>query len=233
MIQHDPASSRYAFDRGWLRGHYSFSFADYEDENKMSFGPLRVFNDDWIAPGRGFGAHPHSDMEIVSIVLQGQLRHEDNLGNVAVTTFGEVQRMSAGSGIIHTEHNASQTEELNLLQMWFMPAVRGLVPSYEATRFDPERMRGRLLPVASSVPEAGVAKLHQDMTIYLTRLDGGAELEFRQEPGRRVFLFVIDGSLKVNESVQLQRRDAARIVSEPRLTLQGGGSAFAVLIDLP
>ncbi|WP_019536102.1 pirin family protein [Paenibacillus ginsengihumi] len=233
MIQHDPASSRYAFDRGWLRGHYSFSFADYEDENKMGFGPLRVFNDDWIAPGRGFGAHPHSDMEIVSIVLQGQLRHEDNLGNVAVTTFGEVQRMSAGSGIIHTEHNASQTEELNLLQMWFMPAVRGLVPSYEATRFDPERMRGRLLPVASSVPEAGVAKLHQDMTIYLTRLDGGAELEFRQEPGRRVFLFVIDGSLKVNESVQLQRRDAARIVSEPRLTLQGGGSAFAVLIDLP
>lgn len=233
MIQHNPASSRYAFDRGWLRGHHSFSFGDYEDENNMGFGPLRVFNDDWIAPGRGFGAHPHSDMEIVSIVLQGHLRHEDNLGNVAVTTFGEVQRMSAGSGIIHTEHNASDTEELNLLQMWFMPAVRGLAPSYEATRFDPEQMRGRLLPVAASAPETGVAKLHQDMTIYLTRLDGGTGLEFRQDPGRRVFLFVIDGSLKVNDSVELQKRDAARIVSEPRLSLQTGDSAFAVLIDLP
>lgn len=126
-----PAASRFSFDKGWLRGSHSFSFAEYQDENNTAFGPMRVCNDDVITPGRGFGAHPHSDMEIVSIVLYGELRHEDNRGHVAVTRFGGIQRMSAAHGIIHTEHNASQTEDVSLLQLWFSPHTRGLKPSYE------------------------------------------------------------------------------------------------------
>jgi redox-sensitive bicupin YhaK (pirin superfamily) len=234
MIRVYPAASRYSHDHGWLRGHFSFSFGDYYDPDNSSFGPMRVCNDDTVAPGRGFGAHPHSDMEIVSIVLRGQLRHEDHLGNVVVTTFGEVQRMSAGTGVIHTEHNPSETEELNLLQMWFMPAQKGLQPSYEATRYDVNRLAGELLPVVSSQPSSGqVAKIHQDMTIYLSRLAAGQSLSFAQADGRRVFLFVIEGELAVNGETALSTRDSARITDTPNLTLKAGSDVFFMLIDLP
>ncbi|MBP1989305.1 pirin family protein [Paenibacillus eucommiae] len=233
MLTLYPAASRHSFDRGWIRGNYSFSFGDYEDPNHHQFGPLRVFNDDTIAPGRGFGAHPHSDMEIVSIVLSGQLRHEDNQGNEAVTSFGEIQRMSAGSGIIHTEHNSSETEELNLLQMWFMPSSRGLAPSYEMTRFDPALMTNNLLPVVAQQGSAQVAAIHQDMTIYLSKLDGSKQISFTQAEGRKVFIFVIEGHLTINEHHLLETRDSARITDIPCLELGTSSSASFVLIDLP
>jgi quercetin 2,3-dioxygenase len=233
MIKVHPAASRYSFDHGWIRGNYSFSFGDYHDSDNTRFGPLRVFNDDTLAPGRGFGAHPHSDMEIVSIVVTGQLRHEDNYGHVAVSTFGEVQRMSAGTGIIHTEHNVSDTEELNLLQLWFMPEKKGLEPSYEMTRFDTDQLAGRLLPVVAPQGSEQVAAIHQDMTIYLSKLEGSQKISFSQPVGRRVLVFVIEGQLTINEDTALQKRDSARITDVPQLELAAEGSAFFVLIDLP
>jgi redox-sensitive bicupin YhaK (pirin superfamily) len=242
MMRVYPAQSRHSFNHGWLSGSFSFSFGEYYDPDNTSFGPMRVCNDDTIAPGKGFGAHPHSDMEILSIVLKGELRHEDNLGNVVVTRFGEVQRMSAGTGVIHTEHNPSETEEVNLLQLWFAPQRKGLPPSYEATRYDPDALRGRLVPVAShaAVPGA-VAKLHQNMTVYLSRLMPGERLEYAQPAGRRVFLFVIEGALGVQgdeamSPVHLARRDSVRIEQEPKLLLvseAASGETFLLLIDLP
>lgn len=237
MIRVYPAASRHSFDHGWLRGSFSFSFGDYYDPDNTAFGPMRVGNDDTIAPGRGFGAHPHSDMEIVSIVLKGQLRHEDSLGNVAVTSYGEVQRMSAGTGVIHTEHNPSATEEVNLLQLWFMPERKGLSPSYETTRFDAESLYGQLVPVASHDNSEHVAKLHQDMTIYLGKMKpGGGSIRFTQPSGRRVYVFAIEGSVQINGSTTLERRDAARMTDEPELQLQhgrGSGESFLMLIDMP
>ena len=214
MIKVYPAESRHSFDLGWLRGSHSFSFGNYFEEENTAFGPMRVMNDDTISPQRGFGAHPHSDMEILSIVLDGELRHEDNLGNVMMTKFGGVQRMSAGTGVIHTEHNPSETEDVALLQLWFEPDKRGLAPSYEATSFDTNALSGRLLPIASrNAVEHSVAKLHQDMTVYLSKLKAGTTLTFKQGPDRRVFLFVIEGRLKVSnaseEGALLSRRDWA------------------------
>ena len=136
MIQVYPAQSRYHADYGWLKTYHSFSFGDYYDPNNIQFGPMRVLNDDFVAPLRGFGAHPHQEMEIVSIVLKGHLKHEDSTGHTATTTFGGVQRMSAGTGIVHSETNPSPTEEVNFLQLWFLPEVRGLTPSYERTTFN-------------------------------------------------------------------------------------------------
>jgi hypothetical protein len=233
MMKVFPAASRYSVDNGWLRSHFSFSFGSYYDPDNTAFGPLRIFNDDTIAAGRGFGAHPHSDMEIISIVLRGQLRHEDSLGNVAVTSFGEVQRMSAGSGIIHTEGNPSETEEVNLLQLWFMPEKRGLAPSYETTRFDPDHMINRLLPIVSRQSSPGVARVHQDMSIYLCRLEAARRLVFEQQEGRRIFLFVIEGRLLAGGASELSSRDSARITETPRLELAARDETFFMLIDLP
>ncbi|MNI14574.1 Quercetin 2,3-dioxygenase [compost metagenome] len=235
MLTLYPAASRYSFDKGWVRGKYSFSFADYDDPTNTQFGPIRVFNDDTIAPGRGFGAHPHSDMEIVSLVLSGQLRHEDNLGNIAVTSFGEIQRMSAGSGVIHAEHNGSDTEEVNLLQMWFMPSSKGLQASYETTRFNTELMINALLPVVAQQGSTDVAAINQDMTIYVSKLESGKRISFSQAEGRKIFIFVLEGQLAVNEDSVLHSRDSARITDIHQLELSAdvSSSAFFVLIDLP
>jgi redox-sensitive bicupin YhaK (pirin superfamily) len=233
MIKVYPAASRHSFDHGWLRGNHSFSFGDYYDPDNTQFGPLRVFNDDTLAPGRGFGAHPHSDMEIVSIVLSGQLRHEDNHGHVAVSSFGEVQRMSAGTGIIHTEHNVSDTEELSLLQLWFMPSQKGLQPSYETTHYDINQLEGRLLPVVAQMGSEQVAAIHQDMTVYLSKLGRKQQLSFTQEIGRRVLVFNLEGQLTINEDTVLDRRDTARITDVPDLLLAAEDSAFFALIDMP
>ncbi|AWB43572.1 pirin family protein [Paenibacillus sp. CAA11] len=233
MIQRYPAHERNQFDIGWLKGGRSFSFGDYQDPENMAFGPMRVCNDDTIAPGKGFGAHPHSDMEIVSLVLSGELRHEDSLGNEAVTTFGGVQRMSAGTGVIHTEHNPSLDTEVNLLQMWFMPKEKGLQPSYATSQFDPEEMKGRLLPIVSSASAPGVASIGQDLTIYLSRLAEGEKLVFHQEPGRRIFVFVIEGRLELNGTAPLEQRDHARIWDQSTVELAGSTDVFYMLIDLP
>ena len=241
MIRVYPKHTRYSRDFGWLQSNFSFSFGDYFDETNTKFGPMRVCNDDTVAPRRGFGAHPHADMEIVSVVLSGKLRHEDSLGNVAVTGFGEVQRMTAGTGVIHTEANPSDEEPVRLLQMWFEPERKGLPPSYETTAFDPDALTGKLVPIVSRDGGEGVAAIHQDMTIYLSRLAAGEQLEFLQERDRRVFLFVIEGTLYAangadpTETAALAASDTARIAATPELKLTAAGEeeAFFLLIDLP
>jgi quercetin 2,3-dioxygenase len=233
MIAVFPAESRYSAKSDWLQSSFSFSFGPYYDPQNTSFGPMRVLNDDYVAPGRGFGAHPHSDMEVVSIVLQGKLKHQDNLGNVGVTSWGAIQRMTAGTGIVHTEFNASTDETLNLLQMWFMPEQKGLEPSYEITNFDVDSLNGQLVPVVSKQPSEHVAKIHQDLTIYLTALEPGQSVDFDTNVNRKVFLFVIEGKLTVNKNTELGTRDSARVTEESHLKLTASTNTRLMLIDLP
>jgi quercetin 2,3-dioxygenase len=233
MISVYKAQSRYSTDHGWLKSSFSFSFAEYYDPANMGFGPLRVFNDDVVQPLTGFGPHPHREMEIVSIVLKGELEHKDSTGRQEVIRPGDVQRMSAGTGIIHSEMNPSASQEVNFLQLWFEPAEYGLAPSYEQTAYDPKQMVNRLLPVVSREGGEQVARIHQDLTLYLSRLEPDAALTFEQEAGRRIYLFVIEGDLAVNGETALAKRDAARITDTPKLSLTSPSGAFFMLIDLP
>lgn len=234
MITIYPAASRYSADHGWLQSNFSFSFADYYDPANLQFGPLRVFNDDTVQPGKGFGMHPHREMEIVTVVLQGSLKHEDSTGNAEVLSYGEVQRMSAGTGILHSEMNASSSEEVKFLQLWFLPDVKGLVPSYEQKAYDPSKLVNRLHPVVSGRPDKGegVLHIHQDMTLYLSRIEEEQELTFEQSAGRRMYLFVIEGELQVNEE-KLGTRDAARMTEVTEAKLSSASGAHFMLIDLP
>ncbi|PZE22604.1 pirin family protein [Paenibacillus xerothermodurans] len=232
MIRIYPASSRFSADHGWLKSNFSFSFGEYYDPDNTQFGPLRVFNDDVIAGNRGFGAHPHREMEIVSIVLAGELKHQDSIGRTAVTGFGGVQRMSAGTGIIHSEVNPGE-DEVALLQIWFEPNERQLEPSYETTSYDPQQMVNRLLPIVSNQSGPNVAHIHQDLTIYLSRLDAGRSLAFTQEPGRRIYLFVIDGEIAVQGQHRLTCRDSARITETPMIDIESIKDTMCLLIDLP
>jgi quercetin 2,3-dioxygenase len=234
MINVNPAASRFSADHGWLQSNFSFSFAEYRDPDNMHFGPLRVLNDDFIAPLKGFGSHPHKEMEIVSVVLKGELQHQDSTGNREVIRRGEVQRMSAGTGIVHSEMNPSPDETVNLLQLWFMPNEQGLQPSYEQIAYDLSAMKNRLLPVVSNTTHADkTAFIHQDLTLYLSELEAGQTLTFRQEAGRRIYLFVIEGELTLNGEQPLGKRDAARISGVEELNLQTTAGASFMLIDLP
>lgn len=227
------AEERYTADHGWLKSNFSFSFAEYYDPTNMQFGPMRVLNDDIVQPLRGFGAHPHREMEIVSIVLKGQLKHEDSTGKSAVTTFGGIQRMSAGTGVIHSEVNPSTDEEVNFLQLWFMPEENRLTPSYEKTTFDPAKMKNAFLPVVSKQNGENIAYIHQDLTIYLSDLEAEKELTFHQEAGRRIFFFVMEGEVTLNREYHLKRRDSARITETESLQIKASSNARFILIDLP
>lgn len=234
MITVYPASSRYTADHGWLKSNFSFSFAEYYDPENMNFGPMRVLNDDFVKPQRGFGAHPHQEMEIVSIVLKGHLKHEDSAGHTAITTFGGVQRMSAGTGVIHSEVNPSATEDVNFLQLWFEPETYGLTPSYEQTKFDIEKMKNNLLPIVSKNSSSNeIAHINQDLTIYLSDVEAGKEMNFTQKEGRRIFLFVIEGNLLINDDTALNNRDSARITEMNKLKIETKDGARFMLIDLP
>ncbi len=233
MFKLYKAEDRYNADHGWLNSHFSFSFAEYYDPNNLQFGSMRVLNDDIVQPLRGFGAHPHREMEIVSIVLKGQLKHEDSTGETAITTFGGIQRMSAGTGVIHSEVNPSSTEEVNFLQLWFLPEKNGLKPSYERTEFDTNRLKNQLLPVVSKQRREQTAYIHQDLTIYLSDLDKGKEISFQQEQGRRIFFFVIEGEVTINGEWTLSKRDSARITELPELKIAANADARFMLIDLP
>ncbi len=232
MIKVYPSAERHQVDLGWLRSRPSFSFGQYFDPANTAFSVMRVCNHDEIDGGRGFGPHPHSDMEVVTIVLSGQIKHEDNLGNAVVTEAGGVQRMTAGTGIVHAEYNASATEPLNLLQLWFMPRERGLAPSFEAKRYDESKLANAWLPVVAPEGSEQAAKIHQDMTIYMSRLDAGKQLSFEQKAGRSAYLYVIEGQLQVNNS-SLANGDTARITDTPRLELAANAPTHLMLIDLP
>lgn len=231
MIEVFPAAMRHITDLGWLRSQSCYSFGAYQDSERTGFGVMRVCNDDYVAPGKGFGAHPHSDMEIVSIVLNGQIRHEDNMGNNVVTDFGEVQRMSAGSGVIHAEFNATDTEELRLLQLWFMPQTRGTVPSYEAKAYDITKLDNAWLPVVSNDPAANAAKIGQDLSIYLSKVDQGKTIEYTVKANRNLFVYLISGKATVADRV-METGDIAEISKETQLSTAAESDTFMMLIDM-
>ena len=235
------SADRAHFDHGWLRTSFSFSFADYYDPRNVNWGALRVLNDDRIAAGKGFGTHPHRDMEIVTYVLSGQLEHRDSMGSHGIVGPGGVQFMSAGTGVQHSEFNHSKTEELHLLQMWVLPGTLGGKPLYGQLDFDVEARRGKWLAVASG--QAGVAApiaLTQDATFLVSRLEG-APLRHTFDPGRLGFLFVAEGAISaaafdgddapVGSETLLQEGDAVRIAGVTRLTV--GGRGEIVLWDVP
>jgi len=219
-------------DHGWLQSHHSFSFANYYDPAHMGFGPLRVINDDRIAPGRGFGTHGHRDMEIITYVLDGAVAHRDSMGNGSTIRPGDVQRMSAGRGVMHSEFNPQKDRGTHLLQIWIEPDVRGIAPEYEEKRFPEAEKRGRLRPVASPDGREGSVRLHQDAVVYAGLFDAGEAAELPVAPGRRVWLHVARGSVVVNGQA-LQAGDAAALENEECIRVEQGEQAEVLVFDLP
>jgi redox-sensitive bicupin YhaK (pirin superfamily) len=234
LIRIYPADSRYHADHGWLTSYFSFSFAEYYDPANMSFGPLRVFNDDTIQPGTGFDMHPHANMEIVTYVIEGTLEHRDSMGNRGVLRAGEVQRMTAGTGVYHSEYNGSDKDTLHLLQMWFLPDQKNREPSWEqgaSPHRGPER--GHWVPVVSGRGHRDTRFIHQDLTIFLAALDEGQSLPYEKTKGRRSYLFVISGQILLNDAHTLGAGDAVRMEDEFRIAVAATAPAELMLIDLP
>jgi quercetin 2,3-dioxygenase len=216
---------------GWLDSRHTFSFADYYDPQHMGFGSLRVINDDRVAPGAGFPTHGHRDMEILSYVLEGALEHKDSMGNGSVIQPGEVQRMSAGTGIMHSEYNASKAELVHFLQIWIVPDRLGIAPGYEQTRFLEADKHNRLLLVASPDGCAGSVTVHQDAFLYVTLLDGEGEVVHRPAADRKVYLHVARGNAQVNGAL-LGPGDGVRINGESEVRVTGNPTAEVLLFDL-
>jgi len=231
MIRLRKAKDRGHADHGWLDTWHTFSFADYYDPEQMGFRALRVINDDVVAPGRGFGTHPHRDMEIVTYVLEGALAHKDSMGNASTIVPGEVQRMSAGTGVLHSEFNHSRTDPVHLLQIWLLPDRNGLAPSYEQTFFPDEEKRGRLRLVASPDAADGSVRIHQDARLYATLLAPGEEVTHALAPGRHAWVHVARGKASLNGQ-PLEAGDGAAVSAEEQLTLRGDGHAEVLLFDL-
>lgn len=218
-------------DHGWLRSQHSFSFADYFDPQWMGWGNLRVINEDRIAPGTGFGTHGHRDMEIISYVLQGNLAHKDSMGNVEGIPPGEVQRMSAGSGVMHSEFNHAPNSETHFLQIWIEPNVRGIPPSYEQKAFAEAEKRGRLRRVASSDAADGSVKLHADATLYAGLFDGAESARLPLNPARKAYVHLVRGELSVNGQA-LKTGDAVAVREESELVLDQARDAEVLVFDL-
>jgi len=232
MITIRRSKERGHADHGWLDTFHTFSFADYWDPQSMGWGPLRVINEDFVAPGTGFPTHAHRDMEIITYVLEGALQHKDSLGTGSVITPGEVQRMSAGTGVRHSEFNASKTEPVHLLQIWIEPARTGIAPGYEQKTFAEATRRGRLRLIAAPDGRDGAVTIHQDATVYATNLDRGERVQHTLAPGRLAWLQVARGALLLNGE-RLAHGDGAAIQSEPTLTIEALEPAEALLFDLP
>ncbi|HTB28887.1 MAG TPA: pirin family protein [Steroidobacteraceae bacterium] len=219
-------------NHGWLDSHHSFSFADYFDPNHVEFGPLRVINEDRVAPGAGFGTHPHRDMEIISYVLSGELAHKDSMGTGSVIRPGDVQRMSAGSGVRHSEFNNSPTEGLHFLQIWIKPDVFGIEPSYEEKHFADSEKQGRLRLIASPDGRDGSVLIHQDASIYAGRFDAEDQASMVFKPGRRSYVHVVRGEVRAN-GIALGAGDGLKITETPALRIDGGRKAEVLVFDLP
>jgi redox-sensitive bicupin YhaK (pirin superfamily) len=232
MIQTIKSEARHHEDMGWLSTYWHFSFDTYHDPGNMNWGPLRVFNDDVIQPGKGFGMHPHRDMEIISYVISGALQHRDNRGNEGTVHAGEVQVMSAGTGIMHSEFNASSDTPAHLLQLWLTPRKRGLKPRWEQRRFRREERDGKLLPVVSFGDVENTLSIDQDTVIYLSRLKSGKQVSHAFAPNRKGYLFVADGEIKLNGAA-LAKGDQARIDAERELAIEASRDAELILLDLP
>jgi redox-sensitive bicupin YhaK (pirin superfamily) len=219
-------------DHGWLKSFHTFSFADYFDPEHVEFGPLRVFNEDRVQAGAGFGTHGHRDMEIVSYVLSGELAHKDSMGNGSIIRPGDVQRMSAGTGVRHSEFNPSSSEPVHFLQIWIQPAELNIEPSYEEKRFAADEKRGRLRLVVSPDRAEGSLFIHQDVRIYAGIFDRDEQAELTVTHGRRIYLHVARGALTANGST-LEAGDALRISDGSALSLSHARDAEVLVFDLP
>jgi hypothetical protein len=231
MMEIRKSGDRGYADHGWLRSFHTFSFADYHDPAHMGFGTLRVINEDRVEPGMGFGTHGHRDMEIISYVLDGALEHKDSMGNGSVIRPGDVQRMSAGTGVQHSEFNASKAAIVHFLQIWIQPNVTGIVPGYEEKHFDSASKRGKLQLVASSDGREGSVKIHQDVLLYATLVDGAEKIAHTLPVRRRAFVHVARGSVSINGQT-LAAGDAVKLSGEPVITLANGQEAEVLLFDL-
>jgi|SRR3569623_49906 len=233
MMELRKSEERGHANHGWLDSYHSFSFADYYDPQHMGFGALRVINEDWINAGAGFGTHGHRDMEILTYVLEGELAHKDSMGNGSVIRPGDVQRMSAGSGVRHSEYNHAADRQTHLLQIWIEPNVRGIEPGYEEKRFDAAKKRDRLCLIAG--PEGGAdadaVLIHQDANVYAGLFDGDERASFALRDGRRAYVHVARGQIKVNGTT-LNAGDAAKISAEKNIEFSEGKQAEVLLFDL-
>jgi hypothetical protein len=231
MITLRKSQDRGYADHGWLKSYHSFSFAGYYDEAHMGWGNLRVINEDRIAPGTGFGTHGHRDMEIISYVLSGNLAHKDSMGNVKGIPPGDVQRMSAGKGVMHSEFNHAQGQETHFLQIWIEPNVRGISPSYEQKTVTAAEKLGVLKLVAAPAGEGGSVQLHADARLYSGLLSGSDQASLALAPERKAYVHVVRGQLHVN-GLALGAGDAARIEGESQLTLDAAQDAEVLVFDL-
>jgi quercetin 2,3-dioxygenase len=231
MIAVRKSSDRGHADHGWLLTYHSFSFANYYDPQEMGWGTLRVINEDRVQPGQGFGTHGHRDMEIISYVLDGQLQHKDSMGNGTIIRPGDVQRMSAGTGVQHSEFNPSSTALVHFLQIWIEPERRGMEPSYEQKYFSPEDKRGRLRLVASQDGREGSVTVHQDADLYASLLSPDEQVSHRITAGRIAYLHLVKGAVHVN-GTQLRTGDAAKIELEQELVIDADEESELLLFDL-
>ena len=232
MIQLRKNEDRGHANHGWLDSHHSFSFADYHDPAHVHFSVLRVINEDRVTPGAGFPTHGHRDMEIVTYVLEGALEHKDSLGTGSVIRPGDVQRMSAGSGVCHSEYNASKSEPVHFLQIWIVPKTNGGAPSYEQKHFPPAELTGRLRLITSPDGRDGSVIVHQDACVFAAKLDGENVITHVLAPGRKAYVQVARGSLRVN-GVAVSAGDGVKLEQESEIVLSSGQSSEALLFDLP
>ena len=232
MLQIRKSEDRGVANHGWLQSRHTFSFGHYQDPQHTGFGPLLVINEDRVQPAQGFGTHGHRDMEIISYVLDGALEHKDSMGTGSVLHYGDVQRMTAGTGVRHSEFNHSRSEQVHFLQIWIEPNVHGIAPGYEEKHFTPESKKGQLRVIASPDGRAGSVLIHQDATIYASILNGDDQVQHRLAPGRTAYLHVIRGRLTVN-GVALSTGDALKLTNESVVTLGQAEAAEVLLFDLP
>jgi redox-sensitive bicupin YhaK (pirin superfamily) len=225
------AGERGYADHGWLKSYHSFSFADYYDPRHVGFGPLRVINEDRIAPGTGFGTHGHRDMEILSYVLEGALAHQDSMGNGSTIVPGDVQRMSAGSGVRHSEFNHDRSKTTHFLQIWIEPDVIGIAPSYEQKHFAEVEKRGRLRLIASGDGAEGAVRIHRDARVYAALIDGHERAAHALAAGRMAYVHVARGRVSVN-GMALEAGDALKLGDTPEIVLDKGENAEVLLFDL-
>ncbi|MBI1983585.1 MAG: pirin family protein [Acidobacteria bacterium] len=231
MITVRPGNERGHTEIGWLDSYHTFSFDQYFDPRFMGFRHLRVLNEDWVQPGHGFPTHPHRDMEIITYVLQGALGHKDSMGNGSLIRPGEVQRMSAGTGITHSEHNASDSEPVHLLQIWILPEEKRLQPSYEQREFKRQEMRGRLRLVAAHNPRDGAVKIHQSVELFVAQLEPGETATHQLAPSRHAWVQVARGKATLN-GLRLKAGDGAAVGDELQLEIRGDESSELLLFDL-
>ena len=231
MLELRRAGERGYADHGWLRSFHSFSFADYYDPKHMGFGPLRVINEDRVQAGAGFGTHGHRDMEIISYVLDGALAHKDSMGNGSTIVPGDVQRMSAGTGVRHSEYNENQRGVTHFLQIWIEPAQTGIAPSYEQKHFAAPEKRGRLRLIASPDAADGSVRIHQDARVYAGLFDGAERADHELAPGRKGYVHVARGSITVNGE-RLAAGDALK-TDDCKISVVDGSQAEVLVFDLP